>query len=337
MSSDSMEVVTDFQFLPSFSKPAENCKLSAMDDISLQKIQISGPTLASLIQRVSSSAGDVDGLLFGRVTHITPLTLSDDSSSSAVDTTSDQPTLVATVTSFFSSASTSTFYSPSGELHAPSLNDLLSTSSSDDRLIGWFSGRRKTHLRPSMRESSVTAALASNFQLSSQIQNSPKSHTFPPSIFLLLTTPFRDQLIHTHEYKAFQFRSSTDSFEPKTLDVVNLGPAFRGHYGNFTPNSRFPDLPFEVKGLNSESMVEDEGRDENEKFGSLCDEGFKIGRLKNLMGSEAASYTAELEGLYYNMLKKMNGLAKLVEQSSARVLEQENHNMKLRYKVAGFE
>ncbi|KAL8206055.1 hypothetical protein R6Q57_009606 [Mikania cordata] len=308
-----------------------------MDDISLQKIQIYGPTLASLIHRVSSSAGDVDGLLFGRVTHIIPLTLSDDSSYSAVDTTADQPTLVATVTSFFSSTSTATFYSDSGDLHAPTLNHLLCTSSSDDRLIGWFSGRRKNHLRPSMRESSVTAALASNFKLFSQIHNFPKSHTFPPCIFFLLTTPFQDQLIHTHEYKAFQFRSSTDSFEPKTLDVVNLGPAFRGHYGNFTPNSPFPDLPYEVKGLNSESMIEDEGKQENDEFGSLCDEDFKIGRLKNLMGSGAANYTAELEELYSNMIKKMNGLAKLVEQSSARVLEQENHNMKLRYKVAGFE
>ncbi|XP_024966220.1 BRCA1-A complex subunit Abraxas 1 [Cynara cardunculus var. scolymus] len=305
-----------------------------MDAISLHKIQISGPTLASLIQRVSSAAGDVDGLLFGRVSHITPLTLSDDSSAA---TTSDQPTLIATVTSFFSFTSTSTFYSASGQLDTPALNNLLSTSSSDDRLIGWFSGRRKTHLRPSMRESSVTSALASSIQFSSQVQNSHESHTFPPCIFFLLTTPFQDQLIHTHEYKAFQFQSSTDSFDPKTLDVVNLGPAFRGHYGNFTPNSPFPDLPFQVKGLNCESMVEDEGEKEKEKFGTLCDEGFKIGRLKILMGSEAANYTAELEELYNNMIKKLNGLAKLVEQSSARVLEQENHNMKLRYKVAGFE
>lgn len=283
-----------------------------MDDNCLQKIQISGPTLASLIQRVSSAPADVDGLLFGRVTHIIPSTLSDDSSTINAPSP-DQPTLVATVTSFVTSTATSTFYSPSGHLHAPALNDLLfkctNSSSHDDRLIGWFSARRKTHLRPSMRETTVTASLASKIS---------------PCVFFLLTTPFHDQLIHTHEYKAFQFRSTTHSFDPKTIDVVNLGPAFRGHYGNFTPNSPFPDLPFEVKGLNSESMVEDEeGKQENEKFGSLChDDDFKIGRLKNLMGPGAANYTAELEELYNNMLKKVNGLAKLVEQSSARVLEQ---------------
>ncbi|XP_076915829.1 uncharacterized protein LOC143575307 [Bidens hawaiensis] len=289
------------------------------DDISLQKIQISGPTLASLLQRVSSAAGDLDGLLFGRVAHLTPSTLSDDPSS-----TSDEPTLIATVTGFFSSSSTSTFYSPSGQIHAPSLSSLISTS---DCLIGWFSARRKTHLRPSMRETAVTASLV-------QTLSSPKCC---PGIFILLTTPFHDQLIHTHEYKAFQFRSSTDTFEARTLDVVNLGPGFRGHYGNFTPNSPFPDLPFEVKGLGNESMVEDEGKFESEKFGLLCDDGFKIGRLKGLMSSEAANYTAELEELYGNMIKKMNGLAKVVEQSSARVLEQEKHNMKLRCKVAGIE
>ncbi|RVW63185.1 hypothetical protein CK203_055671 [Vitis vinifera] len=33
-----------------------------MDDLPLQKIQISGPTLASMIQRFSTALGDVDGL-----------------------------------------------------------------------------------------------------------------------------------------------------------------------------------------------------------------------------------------------------------------------------------
>lgn len=66
-------------------------------------------------------------------------------------------------------------------------------------------------------------------------------------------------------------------------------------------------------------------------------EGFEIGRLGRLMGSDAANYTVELEDLYNKMLAKLDGLARVVEKSSARVLEQENHNMKLRYKVAGME
>ena len=63
-------------------------------------------------------------------------------------------------------------------------------------------------------------------------------------------------------------------------------------------------------------------------------EGFEIGGLSRLMGSEAANYTVGLEDLYEKMLAKLEGLARLVEKSSAKVFEQENHNMKLRYKVA---
>lgn len=68
----------------------------------------------------------------------------------------------------------------------------------------------------------------------------------------------------------------------------------------------------------------------------LCAEGFEIGRLRKLMGSDSSNYTSELENLYDKMLLKLDSLARLVEKSSAKVLEQENHNMKLRTKVAGW-
>ncbi|KAM7532036.1 hypothetical protein LguiB_035446 [Lonicera macranthoides] len=306
-----------------------------MDALPLQKIQISGPTLASLIHRFSSSPADIDGLLFGHVTHISPSNLSDDDP----DPTSDSPPiLIATITSFISPLS------PSGYLNPLSLRPLLSPSST---LIGWFSGRRRTPLRPSMRESSVTTSLSSKIQLSFRVQNSPKSYTFSPCIFLLLTTPFKEQLIHTHDYRAYHFRLSTDSFEPKTLEVVNIGPSFRGHYSAFCPNSPFPMLPFELRdSCSTTPMVEDRSEKENlksmkrrvskdQKQLNMCAEGFEVGRLGWLMGSEAANYTSELEDLYNKMLAKLDGLARLVEKSSARVLEQENNNMKLRYKVAG--
>lgn len=93
-------------------------------------------------------------------------------------------------------------------------------------------------------------------------------------------------------------------------------------------------------------MAEDISRSENDNLGrvskdqtqlDMCAEGFQIGRLNLLTGSDASHYTSELEDLYSKMLAKLNGLARLVEKSSARVLEQENQNMKLRYKVAGLE
>ncbi|CAK9136695.1 unnamed protein product [Ilex paraguariensis] len=303
-----------------------------MDDLPIQKLQISGPTLASLLQRFSSSPGDLHGLLLGHITHSTPSTLADDT----ITSTTPSPTLIATITSFLSAPSTS-FFSPSGHLN-PSFHNLSST------LLGWFSGRRRTPLRLSLRESSITWSLSSNIQHSIPVQNSPQCLTLSPCLFLLLTTPFQDQLIHTHEYKAFQFRISTGSFEPKTLDVVNIGPAFGGHYTNFCPSSPFPVMVCEWRGLNS--MVEDENNQrlrttrsffKDQKELDLVAEGFEIGRLSRLIGPEFSNYRADLEDLYNKMLAKLDGLARMVEKSSARVLEQENHNMKLRCKVAGLE
>lgn len=53
-----------------------------------------------------------------------------------------------------------------------------------------------------------------------------------------------------------------------------------------------------------------------------CAEGFEIGRLSRMMGSEARSCTEGLEELYQKMLVKIENLTGLVEKSSAMVLEQ---------------
>ncbi|KAK9920337.1 hypothetical protein M0R45_028892 [Rubus argutus] len=45
-----------------------------MEDHSVEKVAISGPALASMIQRFSTSRGAVDGLIFGHVSHIAPHT-----------------------------------------------------------------------------------------------------------------------------------------------------------------------------------------------------------------------------------------------------------------------
>ncbi|KAG4109082.1 hypothetical protein GLYMA_U032705v4 [Glycine max] len=304
---------------------------AAMDDPPLQKIAISGPTLASLIQRFSTSPSSLHGLLFGHVTPL-PLTLSDDD-----DDTSSSATLLATVTGFLTSPS---FHDSSGTV----LPSSLPTSSP---LLGWFSARRRSPLRPSMREFSVTSSLSSLSQFSSQIQNpnsiSSESSLFPPCIFLLLASPsssdHHHSHVHTHEYRAFQFRPASLSFEPRSLDVINIGPAFRGHYGAFAPNSNLPPLDC---GPHDSPMISDGG---DETMGKMkqaakdqreldqCAEGFEVGRLGRMMGSEAKNYTEGLEELYQKMLVKIENLSGLVEKSSAMVIEQENHNRKLKHKI----
>ncbi|XP_019187394.1 PREDICTED: uncharacterized protein LOC109181891 [Ipomoea nil] len=305
-----------------------------MDDLGIQKIQISGPTLASLLNRLSASPGDLHGLLYGHVSFSTTSSLSDDTSAStsAAADGANGPILTAIITSFTSVPS---------HLALPHQSHRQDSSST---LVGWFSGRRRTPLRPSLHDSTATLSLNSSTSLSFTPQNSPHSVSLPPSLFLLLTTPFQEQVIHTHEYKAFQYRISTSSFEPKSLDIINIGPYFRSHYDSFSPNSPFPSLTCDLRSSNA--MVEDENTEnsagiqrglEDQKELDMCAQGFGVARFSKLMGSNAANYTAEVEELYDKMLAKLDSLARLVEKSSAKVLEQESHNMKLRCKVAGLE
>ncbi|XP_073145292.1 uncharacterized protein [Henckelia pumila] len=292
-----------------------------MDDVPIDKINISGATLASLLHRSAASPADLHGFLFGHATLSTPNPLSDESTSAATQI------ITATITSFLSLPS-----------HLP----LPPPSPSTTSLLGWFSARRKTPLRPSFRESTTTLTLSSSPSLAFTPQNSVLS--LSPSLFLLLTTPFQDQLIHTHEYKAFQYRIPANSFEPKSLTIINIGPSFRSQFDSFVPNAPFPFMDFEPRG--SDAMAEDEKEQTlgsakrnlvNQKQLDMCAEGFDINRLNKLMGTEAGNCTSELEDLYGKMLAKIDGLSRSVEQTSAKVLEQENHNMRLRYKVAGLE
>lgn len=136
------------------------------------------------------------------------------------------------------------------------------------------------------------------------------------------------------------------------MDVINIGPAFRGHYGAFSPISPFPLLSCPVKDRDlspSRKMVIDEVDKSKESLSSLrkvakeqqkldlVAEGFEVGRLNKLVGNEGSSCTSELEDLYGKMLAKLEGLARLVEKSSALVLEQEHRNMKLQNKFSGLE
>ncbi|XP_058729009.1 uncharacterized protein LOC131601253 [Vicia villosa] len=298
----------------------------------LPKIAISGATLASLIHRFSTTTSSIEGLLFGHLTYVTPLNLTDDSSETS-------QTLLATVTGFLTSSS---FHDTSGKINASSVRRLIPNSTS---LLGWFSGRRRTPLRPSLREFSISSSLSSLSELSSSIKPSPSSSSsslnFNPCLFFLLASPISDQTshIHTHDYRAYQFLTGTNSLNPVSIDIINIGPAFRDHYGSFSPNSPFPALDCQ---LGYTPMVRD---NEDERLNKMkqaskdqmeldaCVEGLEVSRLSKLMGSEAKNYTQSLEDLYLKMLVKIENLTTLVEQSSARVLEQENHNKKLRQKI----
>ncbi|XP_021769642.1 uncharacterized protein LOC110733877 [Chenopodium quinoa] len=314
--------VSDPLQLPNFTTSLSlSSSSSAMDDLPLQKVTISGPTLSSLINRFASSPSNTQGLLFGKFSLHTS-SLSDESPSPSLSPSS----LIATITGFISSGNSSG--NSSGDLAS------LLRRTHHRHVIGWFSGRRRSPLRPSLHEFAVSQSLSSE----------------SPRVFLLLTTPFNDtqSLIHTHEYRVYHFVRLENSFETTPLDVVNIGPAFRGQYGAFSPNSELPCLPCNFQG--GSPMKEDEKERENMNLKEMkrvakdqkdleayAAAGYELGSLSRLVGSDAVSYVSGVEELYEKMLAKLDCLATQVEGSSSKVLEMEIHNMKLRHKVAGLE
>ncbi|KAM1648760.1 hypothetical protein FF1_010019 [Malus domestica] len=284
-----------------------------MEDHSIDKVTISGPALASMIQRFSTSPGSVDGLILGHVSHILP-TLTDDSPNST-----SSATLIATVTAFFCSASTLSFYNSSGRVDPIALRRLTQAQqaqSPSSHLLGWFSGRLRTHLRPSLREFSVSNSLSSipnrNIPIQGPSEGSDGAPTLTPSLFLLFASPA-------------SIRRST---------LMSTGPTSSVHPSTHSsPNGSKSVSPVNVdRGEETLDQRKQYNKDQSEL--DMCSEGLDVGSLSRLMGSEATNYTAGVEDLYEKMLVKIETLTRLVEQSSAKVLEQENHNRKLRYKAS---
>jgi len=83
---------------------------------------------------------------------------------------------------------------------------------------------------------------------------------------------------HTHEYRAFQYRLKAAAsgrgggcwFEPRTVHIVNIGPAFRGSYDSFAPVAPFPwfSRPLEVRDfrLENNSFLRFSSEEEKEDF-----------------------------------------------------------------------
>lgn len=73
---------------------------------------------------------------------------------------------------------------------------------------------------------------------------------------------------------------------------------------------------------NEENVTGMKQTEKDQALLDTCAEGMQVGRLSQLIGPGATNYTAGLEDLYEKMLSKIESLARLVETSSAMILEQ---------------
>ncbi|CAN6325587.1 unnamed protein product [Urochloa humidicola] len=273
-------------------------------------LSISGAALAALLHRCAAASGDCDGLLFGRASHLPapPSALSDDLAAAP-----PAPALSISVSGHCSLSHPSSFSDPLGRFQPPSSADLSAA-------VGFFSSRRRTALRPSMREVALAHSLSKTLA------------TAHPLLFILVSPSASPGLsTHAYDYRAFLLIASR--LVPASLAVVNVGPGFRDQYHAFYPQSPMPCLP--IPQPSSSGQRHNHTIGEQKAVDEMVD-GFEIGRLQGVLGS-AAGQAAEMDEMYAGMLSKLEKLAKEVEKSNLRVLEQENRNLLLRSRYAGMQ
>ncbi|KAL6630667.1 hypothetical protein ACP70R_028518 [Stipagrostis hirtigluma subsp. patula] len=258
------------------------------------KVSISGAALAALLHRCAAAAGDCDGLLFGRASSLPapPPSLSDYDDHDAAPRA---PALSISVSGHSSLSHPSSLSDPLGRFQPPSIPSAP---------VGFFSSRRRTPLRPSMREIALAHSLAKTLA---------PTH---PILFLLVSPSASPNLsIHSYDYRAYLLAGSR--LVPASLSVVNVGPGFRDQYHSFVAESPLPWLPL-PQPSSAASPAHTIG--EQKVVDDMVD-GFGIGRLQGVVGSVAGQAT-EMDDMYAGMLRRLEKLARDVEKSNLRVLEQ---------------
>ncbi|XP_078181190.1 BRISC complex subunit Abro1-like protein isoform X2 [Carex rostrata] len=305
-------------------------------------LSISGIALSSLLHLASTSPSDSSGLLGGHLSLPSSPSppLSDFDPSPSVPTPSSSSSLF--ITHLVSFNSPLSFFSSLGHVDASLVQSHFPNSSP----VGWFSFRRSSSLRPSMREFAVSVSLAKTLG----------SNT--PCVFLLLSSSLSpNRAVHTYDYRAFLLSPGVNPvLEPVSLRVLNVGPSSSGgQYDSFSANlSALPSVPCVIRGVDDanamvicegekkkskkeDSLVTLKEKAREQKVLDVSTEGFAVERLEKLVGGPADAYTHEIEELYGSMLRKLESLTSQVEKTSSVVFEQENRNLELRCKLAGME
>ncbi|TVU00406.1 hypothetical protein EJB05_54174, partial [Eragrostis curvula] len=262
------------------------------------KISISGATLAVLLHRCAAATGDCDGLLFGRASRLPapPPSLSDYDDGAGAP---PAPALSIAVFGHCSLSQPSSLSDPLGRFQAPS-------APSASAPVGFFSSRRRTALRPSMRELALAHSLSKSLA---------PTHPF---LFLLVSPSFNPtHSTHSYDYRAFLLAGAR--LVPTTLTVVNVGPGFRDQYHAFSAESPLPGLP--PPQASSPAAGHAHSTVGEQKAVDVMVDGFSLERLQGVIGS-AAGQAAEMDEMYAGMLRSLEKLAREVEKSNLRVLEQ---------------
>jgi BRISC complex subunit Abro1 len=136
-----------------------------------------------------------------------------------------------------------------------------------------------------------------------------------PLLFLLVSPSSNpNHSTHSYDYRAFLLAGSR--LVPASLTVVNVGPGFRDQYHSCTAESPLPWLP-----PPQPSSPAAAGHAHTTIAEQKAVDGFGLERLQGITSS-AAGQAAEMDDMYTGMLRRLEKLAREVEKSNLRVLDQ---------------
>jgi len=268
------------------------------------KVDIAGPILSNLLYDITHSPNDLEGFLYGTISH------------TAVDIVEDASALTTKVQTVISIQGSSisgqefSFYDQNGQL--VDLNQLRGLSPPQFQIIGWFRYRRDTPLRPSLREITVHQNLLDVIAKTDnkQTQASIDKNNF---IMALFTSSHTDNnATHTFDYRFLDISIAARNCDPIRIHITNLEASSQLEYNRFKPQSVMP-----IATLPQSSPMKD------------IISTFAQDKLKKLVEQSTPQNILELEKLYDIMIQQLQKLADKVYTSEKEIRKLEQDIAKL--------
>lgn len=256
---------------------------------------VSGTVLASLFYDHSDVEGDLEGLLFGKVTQRVKDTISDSQINNYKVETKTY------IYSYHKGDKSKKFYDRACRIDTQLIRGITPEGS---QVIGWFRFRHHTSPYPSLREQNIH----SNFLAILPSDNQPNF------IFLLCTgSPFENLSTHNFDFDVLKFNASSKLFVHVPLTVLNLGDTTHSEYNyecTATAYSGSGSLTKVIDKHKSGLLDEEEQPSEVNKIRSLA--GDLQSQLEGLTDLVAAS-EIKLQNLQQEIQRKQKVLRDSIE------------------------
>ncbi|KAJ5066693.1 abraxas family member [Anaeramoeba ignava] len=197
------------------------------------QLLISGPTFASLCYDIARSERDIKGIFFGRSKQSIVVTIEDThkEQEQIINTT-----IIQSFVLFGKNQKNSSFVSNDSKIDRKMIQDIINSKQKNQEImLGWFSFRRNTVLRPSIKEIFI------HQQISDFLIKEQKLPILP--IFAIMNEYLSAQKSTvSFDYRFLVFDQKVKNYLPVQIEVLNLKETTSEEYSQFSSVTSFSGL-----------------------------------------------------------------------------------------------